>query len=85
MLYPELKDYGYPDDYAATLPAVGGVLGIVIPPSVTFIVYGTTLNISVGKLLFSGVVPGILGSIALSVMCYIFAKSATIPRAKNEP
>lgn len=68
MLYPELKDYGYPDDYAATLPAVGGVLGIVIPPSVTFIVYGTTLNISVGKLLFSGVVPGILGSIALSVM-----------------
>ena len=83
MLYPELKDYGYPDDYAATLPAVGGVLGIVIPPSVTFIVYGTTLNISVGKLLFSGVVPGILGSIALSVMCYIFAKKRNYPKGEK--
>lgn len=83
MLYPEHKDYGYPDDYAATLPAVGGVLGIVIPPSVTFIVYGTTLNISVGKLLFSGVVPGILGSIALSVMCYIFAKKRNYPKGEK--
>ena len=83
MLYPELIDYGYPDDYAATLPAVGGVLGIVIPPSVTFIVYGTTLNISVGKLLFSGVVPGILGSIALSVMCYIFAKKRNYPKGEK--
>ncbi len=83
MLYPELKDYGSPDDYAATLPAVGGVLGIVIPPSVTFIVYGTTLNISVGKLLFSGVVPGILGSIALSVMCYIFAKKRNYPKGEK--
>lgn len=83
MLYPELKDYGYPDDYAATLPAVGGVLGIVIPSSVTFIVYGTTLNISVGKLLFSGVVPGILGSIALSVMCYIFAKKRNYPKGEK--
>lgn len=83
MLYPELKDYGYPDDYAATLPAVGGVLGIVIPPSVTFIVYGTTLNISVGKLLFSGVVLGILGGIALSVMCYIFAKKRNYPKGEK--
>lgn len=83
MLYPELKDYGYPDDYAAMLPAVGGVLGIVIPPSVTFIVYGTTLNISVGKLLFSGVVPGILGGIALSVMCYIFAKKRNYPKGEK--
>lgn len=83
MLYPELKDYGYPDDYAAALPAVGGVLGIVIPPSVTFIVYGTTLNISVGKLLFSGVVPGILGGIALSVMCYIFAKKRNYPKGEK--
>ena len=83
MLYPVLKDYGYPDDYAATLPAVGGVLGIVIPPSVTFIVYGTTVNVSVGKLLFSGVVPGVLGGIVLSVMCYIFAKRRNYPKGEK--
>lgn len=83
MLYPELKKYGYPDDYAATLPAVGGVLGIVIPPSVTFIVYGTTVNVSVGKLLFSGVVPGILGGAALSVLCWYFARTRNYPKGEK--
>ena len=83
MLYPELKDYGYPDDYAATLPAVGGVLGIVIPPSVTFIVYGTTVNVSVGKLLFSGVIPGVLGGFVLSLLCYFFAKKRHYPKGEK--
>ena len=83
ILYPELVKDGYDKGYAAALPVVGGTLGIVIPPSVTFIVYGTTLNISVGKLLFSGVVPGILGSIALSVMCYIFAKKRNYPKGEK--
>ena len=83
MLYPELKEYGYPDDYAATLPAVGGVLGIVIPPSVTFIVYGTTVNVSVGRLLFSGVVPGVLGGLVLSVLCWYFAKKRHYPKGKK--
>lgn len=83
MLYPELKECGYPDDYAATLPAVGGVLGIVIPPSVTFIVYGTTVNVSVGRLLFSGVVPGVLGGLALSVLCWYFAKRRHYPKGEK--
>ena len=83
MLYPELKEYGYPDDYAATLPAVGGVLGIVIPPSVTFIVYGTTVNVSVGRLLFSGVVPGILGGLVLSLLCWYFAKKRKYPKGEK--
>ena len=83
MLYPELKEYGYPDDYAATLPAVGGVLGIVIPPSVTFIVYGTTVNVSVGRLLFSGVVPGVLGGLVLSLLCWYFAKKRNYPKGEK--
>lgn len=83
MLYPELKEYGYPDDYAATLPAVGGVLGIVIPPSVTFIVYGTTVNVSVGRLLFSGVAPGVLGGLVLSVLCWFFAKKRHYPKGQK--
>ena len=72
MLYPELKEYGYPDDYAATLPAVGGVLGIVIPPSV-----------SVGRLLFSGVAPGVLGGLVLSVLCWFFAKKRHYPKGQK--
>lgn len=80
MMYPELKRYGYPDDYAAALPAVGGVLGIVIPPSVTFIVYGTTTNVSVGRLLLSGVIPGCLGGLVLCALCWYYAKKNHYPK-----
>ncbi len=83
MMYPELKKYGYPDDYAAMLPAVGGVLGIVIPPSVTFIVYGTTTGVSVGRLLLSGVVPGVLGGLVLCVLCWYFAKKRHYPKGDH--
>lgn len=82
ILYPELKRLGYPESYAAALPAVGGVLGIVIPPSVTFIIYGTTTNTSVGSLLMSGVIPGVLGGVVLCCLCYYFARKNNYP--KNE-
>lgn len=39
IMYPELKRLGYPEDYAAALPAAAGVLGVIIPPSVLFIIY----------------------------------------------
>lgn len=74
MLYPELVKAGYPEDYAAALPVVGGTLGIVIPPSIVFIVYGTAVNASVSKLLLSGVIPGLLGGLGLCVYAYIVAK-----------
>ena len=62
---------------------MGGVLGIVIPPSVTFIVYGTTVNVSVGRLLFSGVVPGVLGGLVLSLLCWYFAKKRNYPKGEK--
>ena len=74
MLYPELVKAGYPEDYAAALPVVGGTLGIVIPPSIVFIVYGTAVNASISKLLLSGVIPGLLGGLGLCVYAYIIAK-----------
>lgn len=83
ILYPELKRLGYPDDYAATLPAAGGVLGIVIPPSVTFVIYGTTTGVSIGALLMSGVIPGVLGGVALCLLCYYFAKKHKYPKSDD--
>ncbi len=55
IMYPELKRLGYPEDYAAALPAAAGVLGVIIPPSVLFIIYGNITNVSPGKLLMAGV------------------------------
>ena len=63
IMYPELKQLGYPEDYAAALPAAAGVLGVIIPPSVLFIIYGNITNVSPGKLLMAGIVPGFLGAL----------------------
>lgn len=74
IMYPELVKDGYDPGYAAALPVVGGTLGIVIPPSITFVVYGTTTNTSVAKLLMSGIMPGVLAGVAMCIYCYIYAR-----------
>ena len=82
IMYPELKCLGYPEDYAAALPAAAGVLGVIIPPSVLFIIYGNITNVSPGKLLMAGIVPGVLGALFMCIICYILAKKRNYP--KNE-
>jgi len=73
IMYPELVCEGYDKGYAAALPVVGGTLGIVIPPSIVFVVYGTTTNTSVAETLMSGVVPGVLAGVAMCVYCWYYA------------
>jgi len=60
MGIPEMRKRGYPDGVAAGSIAAGGTLGILIPPSVTMIVYGIATETSIGKLFLAGVFPGIL-------------------------
>ncbi len=57
---PEMKKYNYDPALATGVVAAGGSLGILIPPSTIFIVYGIMTEQSVGKLFLAGVVPGIL-------------------------
>ncbi|MDF1749098.1 MAG: TRAP transporter large permease [Alphaproteobacteria bacterium] len=58
MGIPEMRKRGYPDGVAAGSIAAGGTLGILIPPSVTMIVYGIATDTSIGRLFLAGVVPG---------------------------
>ena len=74
MLYPELVKEKYPEGYSAALPVVGGTLGIVIPPSIVFVVYGTTTGTSVSKLLISGIIPGLLAGSLMCVYAWFEAK-----------
>lgn len=65
IMIPELKDQGYNDEFAATTVAAGGIVGILIPPSILMIVYGFTVNLSVLDLFKAGIIPGLFVSIAL--------------------
>ncbi|WP_376871868.1 TRAP transporter large permease [Albirhodobacter sp. R86504] len=60
MGIPEMQKRGYPDGVAAGSIAAGGTLGILIPPSVTMIVYGIATETSIGRLFLSGILPGVL-------------------------
>ena len=57
---PEMKRYGYDSQLATGCVAAGGTLGILIPPSVIFIVYGIMTQESIGKLFAAGILPGVL-------------------------
>jgi len=57
---PEMKRYNYKPELATGVVAAGGSLGILIPPSVIFIVYGILTEQSIGKLFIAGILPGIL-------------------------
>ena len=60
MGIPEMRKRGYPDEVASGSIAAGGTLGILIPPSVTMIVYGIATETSIGRLFLSGVMPGLM-------------------------
>ncbi len=60
MGIPEMRKRGYPDGLSAGAIAAGGTLGILIPPSITMIVYGIATETSIGRLFMAGLLPGLL-------------------------
>ncbi len=71
MTIPELKKHGYPDSLSAGTLAGAGTLGLLIPPSITMIIYGVTVQESIGRLFIAGILPGIM--LTLLFMGYIGA------------
>ncbi|MBB3065712.1 MULTISPECIES: TRAP transporter large permease [Limibacillus] len=60
MGIPEMRKRGYPDSVATGSIAAGGTLGILIPPSITMIVYGIATETSIGRLFLAGLMPGLM-------------------------
>lgn len=58
---PSMRRFGYSDALSTGSVAAGGTLGILIPPSVLMVIYGTMTETSVGKLFIAGIVPGVIG------------------------
>jgi len=74
---PEMKRYGYDMEVGSGAVAAGGSLGMLIPPSVVFIVYAILTEQSVGALFLAGIVPGILIAILFCVSIYIHCRLRT--------
>ncbi|MDH3581295.1 MAG: TRAP transporter large permease [Hyphomicrobiales bacterium] len=70
IMHPEMKDGGYDTNFAAATVAAGGTVGIIIPPSIIFIVYGFLLNLSISDLFVGGLLPGLLMVLAMQITCW---------------
>jgi tripartite ATP-independent transporter DctM subunit len=71
---PEMKKYNYDPALATGVVAAGGSLGILIPPSTIFIIYGIMTEQSVGKLFMAGILPGILLSLLFVVTVLVWTR-----------
>lgn len=65
ILIPAMTKTGYDKSTSAALMSTAGAIGIVIPPSITFVVYGSVTGTSIGSLFMSGIIPGILIGIVI--------------------
>jgi C4-dicarboxylate transporter, DctM subunit len=79
---PEMLKYKYDPRLATGCVAAGGTLGILIPPSIGFVIYGILTEQSIGKLLMAGLLPGVLlsGLFILAIMILCIIKPAMGPR-----
>jgi tripartite ATP-independent transporter DctM subunit len=83
---PEMRRHGYADPLATASVAAGGTLGVIIPPSILFVIYGLATEQSIGKLFLAGVLPGILGMLlyALAVTWSVRRSAAAGPAGERQ-
>ncbi|NEU30897.1 TRAP transporter large permease [bacterium LRH843] len=74
IMVPAMIKAGYEKGFSIALMAVAGTIGVMIPPSIPFIIYGITASVSIGDLFIAGIVPGVLVGISLMIYAYVVSK-----------
>lgn len=71
ILIPAMAKAGYDKGMASALLATSGSIGIIIPPSIAFVIYGVVAEVSIGKLFIAGIVPGLLMGFGLIIASFL--------------
>ncbi len=74
VAYPELRARGYDRPTVVATLAAGGTLGLLIPPSLSLLIYGATQNVSIGRLFLAGVLPGLMLAAIFMAAIYLIAR-----------
>ena len=73
LLYPPLRQKGYDEKFATGLLASSGAIAIVIPPSISMILYGASAEVSISQLFIAGIFPGLLMAFLMGAYIYVYA------------
>ena len=87
IMLPEMEKRGYDRAFSTGLTATAGTIGVIIPPSIPFVIYGVASGTSVGDMFKAGFIPGILIGIGLMIVCWVISKKRGykgIERTKND-
>lgn len=74
MLLPQMEEKNYDKDFSTALVASAGTIGVIIPPSIPFVMYCIVASQSVGTIFIAGIIPGLLIGLALMTVCYFVSK-----------
>ncbi len=74
IMLPEMEKRGYDRAFSTGLTATAGTIGVIIPPSIPFVIYGVASGTSVGDMFKAGFLPGILIGVGLMVVCWVISK-----------
>ena len=74
IMIPAMEKEKYSKSFSTAVNTTAGCLGVIIPPSVPLIIYGTTAGVSVGDLFIAGIIPGLFIGLSLMICSYILAK-----------
>ena len=83
VMIPSMKREGYDVDFATAVVSATAVLGPIIPPSISLVIYGAAGEVSIGALFAGGFVPGIIAGLLLLLLTYWYAGRRSYP--KGEP
>src|SRR5205085_6829563 len=87
VAYPEMRHHRYPQSFATGVIAAGGTLGIMIPPSTVFAVYGLITQQDIGRLFIAGIIPGLLAvsMYMLTINIIGLARPGFLPAGERVP
>ena len=84
FMIPAMKEKKYDEGFAAALTAAAGSIGVIIPPSIPFVIYCVIAGTSVADLFIAGIIPGIIIGLALMITSYFIAKKHGYPKSEKK-
>jgi C4-dicarboxylate transporter DctM subunit len=84
FMIPAMRAKNYGEGFAGAISAAAGSIGVIIPPSIPFVLYGVVAGVSVGSMFLAGIIPGLLIGLLLMVVSFAIAKKNNYTAATTE-